>query len=75
MLWIRLQRVALVALYAVILLVIVVLSFPVWLLVRFTRDGRAFILERIHKFTKWSKTVLEGSAVSALPERRRDSQQ
>ncbi|MFC4535075.1 hypothetical protein [Sphaerisporangium dianthi] len=69
-LWFRTQRVAVFALYAVILLVIVVLSFPVWLILPFTGDGRKFILDLIEKFTKWSKTVLEGSASPALPEKR-----
>ncbi|MGW0589041.1 hypothetical protein [Streptosporangium sp. NPDC002607] len=39
------------------MLVIIVLSLPVWLCLPFRQAGRAFILDLVREFTKWIKAA------------------
>jgi len=55
----RWQRVLVVAVLVLPLLVIILLSFPVWFFLPFREAGRKFILELVCEFTKWIKTANE----------------
>lgn len=53
----RWQRTLIVAVLVLPLLLIILLSLPVWLYLPFREPGRAFILELVREFTKWIKAA------------------
>ncbi|MET8047762.1 hypothetical protein ABZU75_09155 [Streptosporangium sp. NPDC005286] len=53
----RWQRTLIVAVLVLPMLVIIVLSLPVWLYLPFREAGRAFILDLVREFTKWIKAA------------------
>lgn len=53
----RWQRTFIVAVLALPMLVIIVLSLPVCLYLPFRQAGRTFILELVREFTKWIKAA------------------
>lgn len=53
----RWQRALIVAVLVLPLLVIILLSLPVWLYLPFRESGRVFILDLVREFTSWIKAV------------------
>ncbi|MEU8175694.1 hypothetical protein AB0C14_22685 [Microbispora hainanensis] len=61
----RLQRAVIVALAVLPLLAIILLSLPVWLVLPFFKEGRAFILELVEKMTDALKAFIGASKEEA----------
>ncbi|WP_306863433.1 hypothetical protein [Streptosporangium brasiliense] len=53
----RWQRTLIVAVLVLPMLMIIMLSLPVWLYLPFREAGRVFILDLIREFTKWIKAA------------------
>ncbi|MEV4248485.1 hypothetical protein AB0J63_34365 [Streptosporangium canum] len=53
----RWQRTLIVAVLVLPMLVIIVLSLPVWLCLPFREAGRVFILDLIREFREWIKAA------------------